>query len=72
MGTLDRDIREPRVPEVVLDRAVTDVLRLRQRLSSNVVDVTQEEQLAWTTAAMPAFIEAEQRHHWLSEGPTYP
>jgi hypothetical protein len=72
MGELDRDVKEPRVPEVVLDRVVTDVLLLRKKLSANYYNVTEAEQLAWTAAAMPALIEAEQRHHWLSDGPNFP
>jgi hypothetical protein len=57
-SVLDRDIKEPRVSEVVIQRAVADVIRLRQAMPS--LDVTEAEQLAWTSAALPAFIAAEQ------------
>jgi hypothetical protein len=61
------DANEPRVPETVIRRAVADVLRLRGALSPNTADVTEEERLAWT-AAVPAFIAAEQAVH-LAEHP---
>jgi hypothetical protein len=58
---LDRDIKEPRMPEVVIHRAVADVLRLRQAMAH--LNVTEEESLAWTAASLPAFIEAEELLH---------
>jgi hypothetical protein len=60
-AVVDRDIREPRVPDVVIHRAVADVLRLRQAMAH--LNVTEEESLAWTAASLPAFIEAEELLH---------
>jgi hypothetical protein len=62
---VEKDIKEPRVSEVVIERTVADVLRLRRTLGAKNQDVTEEELTAWTTAAMPAFIAAEQRLHEL-------
>ncbi len=62
---IDRDIKEPRLREAVIDRALIDVLRLRQRMAHH--DITEAEKIEWTSAALPAFIAAEQqlsREEW--------
>jgi hypothetical protein len=65
MGKPVRDLNGT-VAQTVIERAVNDLLRLRNALGTNSTDVTEEERAAWTTAAVPVFLEIEQRS-WESE-----